>query len=72
MRAAARPNANLLILGIAARCLALASGLDEARVFAVTSQVASNYSTADFLDAFRFALDTAALFRRVGKRVWFG
>ncbi len=70
LRAAARPNAHRIILAIAAHCLALAGRLDEGRAFAATIRKAlPQYSSDDFLDAFHFAPDAAALFRQGGKRI---
>jgi DNA-binding SARP family transcriptional activator/TolB-like protein len=70
LKAAARPNAHQIILAIAAHCLALAGRLDEGRALAASIRKAlPQYSTEDFLGAFRFAPDTAALFRQGGKRI---
>jgi DNA-binding SARP family transcriptional activator/TolB-like protein len=70
LRAAARPNAHRIILAIAAHCLALAGRLDEGRALAATIRKAlPQYSSDDFLDAFHFAPDAAALFRKGGKRI---
>jgi TolB-like protein/DNA-binding SARP family transcriptional activator len=70
LKAAARPNAHRIILAIAAHCLALAGRLDEGRAFAASIRKAvPDYRTADFLDAFRFAPETAARFRQAGKRI---
>jgi DNA-binding SARP family transcriptional activator/TolB-like protein len=70
LKAAARPNAHQIILAIAAHCLALAGRLDEGRAFAASIRKAlPQYSTEDFLAAFRFAPDTAGLFRQGGKRI---
>jgi TolB-like protein len=72
LKAAARPNAHRIILAIAAHCLALAGRLDQGRALAASiRKVIPNYSTADFLDAFRFTPDTAALFRRGGQMIGF-
>jgi DNA-binding SARP family transcriptional activator len=70
LKAAARPNAHQIILAIAAHCLALAGRLDEGRALAASIHTTlPQYSTADFLGAFQFAPDTAALFRQGGKRI---
>jgi DNA-binding SARP family transcriptional activator/TolB-like protein len=72
VKAAARPNAHRLILAITAHCLALAGRLDEGRAVAASIRKAlPHYSTDDFLAAYRFAPDTAALFREAGKRIGF-
>jgi DNA-binding SARP family transcriptional activator/tetratricopeptide (TPR) repeat protein len=69
-KAAARPNAHKLILALTAHCLALVGRLDEGRAFAASIRKAlPHYSTDDFLDAYRFAPDAAALFREGGKRI---
>jgi DNA-binding SARP family transcriptional activator/TolB-like protein len=69
-KAAARPNAHKLILALTAHCLALVGRLDEGRAFAASIRKAlPHYSTNDFLDAYRFAPDVAALFREGGKRI---
>jgi DNA-binding SARP family transcriptional activator len=69
-KAAARPNAHKLILALTAHCLALVGRLDEGRAFAASIRKAlPHYSTDDFLDAYRFAPDVAALFREGGKRI---
>lgn len=65
LMAAARPNAHIIILAIAAHCLALADRLDEARnLVAVIRQTIPNFRVADFLATFRFAPDTEEVFRR--------
>jgi DNA-binding SARP family transcriptional activator len=70
LRAAARPNAHKIILAIAAHCLALAGRLEEGRAFAATvRKTLPRYSSEDFLDAFRFDPDAAAIFRQGGKRI---
>jgi TolB-like protein len=70
LKAAARPNAHQIILAIAAHCLALTGRIDEGRAFAASIRTAlPQYSTEDFLGAFRFAPDAAALFRQAGKRI---
>ena len=70
VKAAARPNAHPLILAIAAHCLPLAGRLEEARAVAASiGRTLPGYRTDDFLDAYRFAPDATALFRRAGKRI---
>ncbi len=70
MKAAARPNAHLHILALAAHCLALADRLPEARGFvqAIRRQEAG-YGTAAFQAAFRFEQDATAAFRRAAARL---
>ena len=65
VKAAARPNAHAQILGIAAYCLALAGSLDEARAQAIAlRKLMPRYSYDDFVAAFRFDPNGAALFRK--------
>ena len=65
IRGAARPNAHVHILGIAATCLGAAGRIDEARTV-VTSlrKSAPTYGVGDLLAAFRFGPDGTALFRQ--------
>jgi TolB-like protein len=73
LKAAARPNAHLLILGITAHVLAVAGRLREARRFvAQIRRTLPQYSTDDFLAAFHFAPDAVALIRQGGKRIGLG
>jgi TolB-like protein/Flp pilus assembly protein TadD len=70
VKAAARPNAHVHILGIAAGALSLAGSLDEARNYAAAiRRVLPHYDVADFLSAFRFDAEGAALFREGAKRI---
>ena len=68
LKAAARPNAHVHILGIAAHCLALAGRLAEARGFvqAIRRQQPS-YGRAAFFAAFRFNDEAAAAFGQAAK-----
>lgn len=70
IKGAARPNAHVHVLAIAANCLAVAGRIDEARNL-VTSlrKRAENYRLADFLGAFHFAADTTALFQHNSQRI---
>lgn len=66
LRAVARPNAHVHILGIAAHCLALADRLDEARAVVASIQRQSpGYRVDELVGAFRFGDDALALMRRV-------
>jgi hypothetical protein len=57
-------------MAIAVHCLAVAGRLDEARSMAASlRKLRPNYRVDDFLAAFRFAPDAAALFRRGAKLV---
>jgi DNA-binding SARP family transcriptional activator/TolB-like protein len=69
-KAAARPNAHPHIFAIAAYSLALAGSLDEARTHAAAIRKAlPQYRVADFLRAFRFDEEGAALFRKGARLV---
>jgi TolB-like protein/DNA-binding winged helix-turn-helix (wHTH) protein len=70
VKAAARPNAHAHILAIAAYSLALAGRLDEARAqLAAIHKTLPRYGVVDFLAAFRFSPESAALFREAAKRI---
>jgi len=68
LKAAARPNAHVHILGIAAHCLALAGRLAEARGFvqAIRRQH-PGYGRASFFAAFRFDDEAAAAFGQAAR-----
>ena len=70
LKAAARPNAHVIILSIAAHCLALAGRLDEARTFATAiRKTLPDYRADDFIGTFRFEPDATALFKLAAKRI---
>jgi tetratricopeptide (TPR) repeat protein len=70
MRAAARPNAHVHILAIAAHCLALAGHVDEARAHAARIRRQNpRYGITQFLDTFRFDRDIQSLYRAAAKRI---
>lgn len=70
LKAAARPNAHVIILAIAAHCLALAGRQDEARNFASAIRKAlPGYRADDFIATFRFDRDGEALFRSGAKLI---
>jgi DNA-binding SARP family transcriptional activator/TolB-like protein len=70
VKAAARPNAHAHILGIAAYSLALAGRLDEARAqMTAIHKSLPSYGVDDFLAAFQFSPEGAALFRKAAKRI---
>ena len=70
VQAAARPNAHQHIFAIAACTLALAGALDAAREHAATARcLLPGYGFADFLEAFRFDAEAAALFGEGARRV---
>jgi TolB-like protein len=72
VKGAARPNAHVHILAIAAQCLALAGRVEEARSYLnrIHEQMPA-YTAADFFSAFRFSPDAQALFRRGANLVGF-
>ena len=70
VKAAARPNAHAQILAVAAYSLALAERFDEARAYlAAIHKSLPRYGIADFLTAFQFTPEGAALFRRAAERL---
>ncbi|CDX43588.1 Adenylate cyclase [Mesorhizobium plurifarium] len=70
LKAAARPNAHVIILAIAAHCLALAGRQDEARSFAnAIRNTLPNYRADDFIATFRFDRDGETLFRKGAKLI---
>jgi TolB-like protein/Tfp pilus assembly protein PilF len=72
VRAAAQPNAHALILMIAALCHVLAGRLDEGRAYAATTRAKNaSFSLDDYLTAFQFSADAAALFRQAAARIGF-
>jgi DNA-binding SARP family transcriptional activator/Tfp pilus assembly protein PilF len=72
VKATARPNAHAHILAIAAQCLALIHRHDQAREFlARIRRKLPGYCIEDFLRAFHFDRDTAALLRRSARDIGF-
>ncbi|TIQ36662.1 MAG: transcriptional regulator [Mesorhizobium sp.] len=70
LKAAARPNAHVIILAIAAHCLALAGRQDEARTFAAAiRKTLPDYRADDFIATFRFDRDAEAMFRKGAKLI---
>jgi DNA-binding SARP family transcriptional activator len=70
IRAAARPNAHVHILAIAAFALALAGRTDEARAYAMSiRKTLPHYRADDFLTAMRFGPDDAQFFRSAARRI---
>lgn len=64
IKAAQRPNAHVIIMAIAAHCLALAGRVSEAQAFSASIRgTHPGYRTDDFLATFRFAPDAERLFR---------
>ncbi len=73
VKAAARPNAHVVIRAIAAHCLALAGRVEEGRAYVkAIRETLPSYSVDDFLTALRFAPDAEALFREGAERIGFG
>ena len=73
IRAAARPNAHIHILGIAVNCLAAAGRFEEAGQFLARARKATpGYSLPEFLSSFRLEAGTTKLFRMNSGRVGFG
>jgi TolB-like protein/Tfp pilus assembly protein PilF len=70
VKAAARPNAHLHILALAAYSLALTGSLDLARVqFATIRKANPSYGISDFLAAFRLDPNATACYRRAAARI---
>ncbi|WP_312428359.1 transcriptional regulator [Achromobacter sp.] len=73
IKAAARPNAHVHILAIAACCLSLAGRTDKALGFLPAIRKAqATYRVDDFLASFRLEPDTQALFREGARRIGIG
>ncbi|MFC6488602.1 BTAD domain-containing putative transcriptional regulator [Nitratireductor sp. GCM10026969] len=73
LRAAARPNAHIIIRAIAAHCLALAGRVEEGQAYARSiRETLPSYNIDDFLATFRFSPDAEALFKKAAKRVGLG
>ncbi|MGS1108288.1 transcriptional regulator [Achromobacter anxifer] len=73
LKAAARPNAHVHILAIAACCLAIAGKDNEtAGLLAAIRKTHPSYRVDDFLAAFRLAADAEALFRAGARRIGLG
>ncbi|HEX3140739.1 MAG TPA: transcriptional regulator, partial [Rhizobacter sp.] len=70
LKAAARPNAHVHILGITLYCLRLAERHGEAaQIEAAIQRAQPGYGVADFLAAFRYDADGEALIRRAAANV---
>nr|WP_306264654.1 transcriptional regulator [Pararhizobium sp. IMCC3301] len=64
LKAAARPNAHIMILAIAAHCLALAGRVEEAKIIAASIRnTLPSFRVDQFLTTFRFPPDAEATFR---------
>ena len=70
IKAAARPNAHQHIMAIAACTLGLAGRVEDANTYkARIRERVPDYAMADFLAAFRFSPDAAAVFKQGGQRI---
>ena len=70
MKSAARPNAHQHIMAIAALTLGMAGRIQEADTYkARIHERVPDYAMADFLAAFRFSPDAAALYNQAGQRI---
>jgi TolB-like protein/DNA-binding winged helix-turn-helix (wHTH) protein len=70
VKAAARPNAHIHILALAAYSLAMAGALDQARALAATiHQQKPHYQVEAFILAFRFDAQGAQLFRQAARLI---
>lgn len=68
IKAAARPNAHVHILAIAAHCLALAGRLEDAHAYVGRiGQQNPRYDVEHFLDTFRFDGDAQSLYRSAAR-----
>ena len=72
VKAAAQPNAHALILAIAVLCHALAGRVEQARAYAAAIRAKEpRFGVEDYLAAFQFSADAAALFRQAAARIGF-
>jgi TolB-like protein len=70
VKAAAQPNAHALILAIAALSHALAGRVDDARAYVTAvRRIQPRFTMDDYLSAFQFSDDAAALFRQAAGRI---
>ena len=70
LKSAARPNAHQHIMAIAALTLSMAGRVQEADTYKTRiHQRVPDYAMADFLAAFRFSPDAAALYEHAGQRI---
>jgi TolB-like protein/DNA-binding SARP family transcriptional activator/Flp pilus assembly protein TadD len=70
LKAAAQPNAHVLIFMIAALCHGLAGRIEQARSYAVAARAREpGFALSDYLTAFQFSPDAAALFRQAAARI---
>ena len=70
VKAAARPNAHVHILAIAAHCLALAGRVEEARSYAARIRARNpGYGIDDFLHTFRFEAEILSRYRQAAAQI---
>lgn len=70
LKAAARPNAHVHIVALAAHCLALADRMEEARSHAARIRLLQpSYGLDDFLGTFRFEADTQLRYRKAAQAI---
>jgi TolB-like protein/Flp pilus assembly protein TadD len=70
VKATARPNAHQHIMAIAAMILGLAGRVEDANTYkAKLRERVPNYSMADFLSAFRYSPDAAAMFSAGARKI---
>jgi TolB-like protein len=70
VKAAMQPNAHVLILAIAAFCHVLAGRIEDAHAYAAAIRTARpGFSVDEYLNAFQFSADAAALFGRAARTV---
>jgi DNA-binding SARP family transcriptional activator/Tfp pilus assembly protein PilF len=73
IKAAARPNAHQHIMAITACTLGLADRVEEARTYEAKIRArVPNYAMADFLAAFRFSPDAAAMYKLGARKIGMG
>ena len=70
VKAAMQPNAHILILAMAAFCHVLAGRIEEARTYAEAIRRAQpRFGVEEYLNAFQFSADAAALFRTAAAKI---
>ena len=69
-KAAMQPNAHILILAIAAFCHVLAGRIEQGRTYADAIRRAQpQFGVEEYLNAFQFSADAAALFRQAAGKI---
>jgi hypothetical protein len=70
VKAAMQPNAHILILAMAAFCHVLAGRIGEAHSYAEAIRRAQpRFGVEEYLNAFQFSADAAALFRTAAAKI---